>query len=120
MNLLNEAMPAILGLIPKQNIKIINKSLENVNGFPQEVITEIETFAHIQPVNPAELVKLTSGTLDSTNYYRFYMIGNLAQVLSSVSKIDAEILWGESSFRVFSKEDWALNGWIMVIGSQII
>ena len=119
MNLLNEAIPALQGLIKSQAISIINKEIQNVNGFPQETISEIETFAHIQPMNPAELTKLTSGTLDSTNYYKFYIIGDLAKILSSVSKADCEIVWNDSNFRVFYKEDWSLNGWIMVIASQL-
>lgn len=119
MNLLNEALPALQGLIQNQNIAIINKEIQNVNGYPQEIESRIETFAHIQPINPNELLKLTSGTLDSNKYYRFYCIGNLAQVLGSVSKTDSLILWNDSYFRVFSKEDWSLNGWIMVIASEI-
>lgn len=119
MNLLNEALPALQGLIQNQNIEIINKEIQNVNGFPQEIESEVKTFAHIQPINPNELVKLTGGTLDSNKYFRFYCLGNLAQVLSSVSKTDSLILWNESYFRVFSKEDWSLNGWIMVIASEI-
>lgn len=119
MILLNEALPALQGLIKNQNVSIINKELTNENGFPKETYTEIESFAHIQPINPSELAKLTSGTLDTKNYYRFYFIGNLSQVLSSISKTDAEIIWNNSNFRVFSKEDWSLNGWIMVIGTQI-
>ena len=119
MILLNEALHALQGLIANQSISIVNKVLENVNGFPKETITETETFAHIQPLNPSELVKITNGTIDSTNNYKFYCIGNLAQVLSSVSKTDAEVIWNESRCRVFYKEDWSLNGWIMVIGSQL-
>lgn len=119
MNLLNEALPALQGLIQNQNIAIINKEIQNVNGFPQEIESEVKTFAYVQPVNPNELVKLTGGTLDSSKYFRFYCLNNFAQVLSSVSKTDSLILWNESYFRVFSKEDWSLNGWIMLIASEI-
>lgn len=119
MNLLNDAIPALQGLIENQNITIVNESIKNQNGFPASLIEKVETFAHIQPINPNELVKLTSGTLDSARYFRFYILGNLAQVLSSVSKTACKIVWGDSEFRVFSKEDWSLNGWIMVIGSEI-
>lgn len=119
VNLLINAMPHLQGLIKNENIIIINKRLENVNGFPLENKTIIKTFCHIQPVNPSEISKLTSGTLDSNNYYRFYIIDNLAEVLSSISKTDCLIKWGVKTFRVFSKEDWSLNGWIMVIGSEL-
>lgn len=120
VNLLMNAMPHLQGLIKNENITIINKSIENVNGFPVETETSINTFCHLQPVNPSEIAKLTSGTLDSNNYYKFYIIDNLAEVLSSVSKTDCVIKWGNKSFKVFSKEDWSLNGWIMVIGTQIL
>ncbi|QGK89672.1 hypothetical protein [Campylobacter phage DA10] len=120
VNLLMNAMPHLQGLINNENITIINKSIENVNGFPVETETSINTFCHLQPVNPSEIAKLTSGTLDSNNYYKFYIIDNLAEVLSSVSKTDCVIKWGDKSFKVFSKEDWSLNGWIMVIGTQIL
>ncbi|EGT1666701.1 hypothetical protein I3I24_000961 [Campylobacter jejuni] len=113
-------MPHLQGLIKNENITIINKSIENVNGFPVETETSINTFCHLQPVNPSEIAKLTSGTLDSNNYYKFYIIDNLAEVLSSVSQTDCVIKWGDKSFKVFSKEDWSLNGWIMVIGTQIL
>ncbi|HEF9821459.1 TPA: hypothetical protein SB201_001676 [Campylobacter coli] len=120
VNLLMNAMPHLQGIIKNENITIINKSIENVNGFPVETETSINTFCHLQPVNPSEIAKLTSGTLDSNNYYKFYIIDNLAEVLSSVSKTDCIIKWGDKSFKVFSKEDWSLNGWIMVIGTQIL
>ncbi|EDP3942658.1 hypothetical protein FV935_07875 [Campylobacter jejuni] len=120
VNLLMNAMPHLQGLIKNENITIINKSIQNVNGFPIETETSINTFCHLQPVNPSEIAKLTSGTLDSNNYYKFYIIDNLAEVLSSVSKTDCVIKWGDRSFKVFSKEDWSLNGWIMVIGTQIL
>lgn len=120
VNLLMNAMPHLQGLIKNENITIINKSIENVNGFPVETETSINTFCHLQPVNPSEIAKLTSGTLDSNNYYKFYIIDNLAEVLSSVSRTECVIKWGDKSFKVFSKEDWSLNGWIMVIGTQIL
>ncbi|EAH7944962.1 head closure knob [Campylobacter phage PC22] len=120
VNLLMNAMPHLQGLIKNENITIINKSIENVNGFPVETETSINTFCHLQPVNPSEIAKLTSGTLDSNNYYKFYIIDNLAEVLSSVSKTDCVIKWGDKYFKVFSKEYWGLNGWIMVIGTQIL
>ncbi|EGD3527809.1 hypothetical protein H6Y32_001639 [Campylobacter coli] len=120
VNLLMNAMPHLQGLIKNENITIINKSIENVNGFPVETETSINTFCHLQPVNPSEIAKLTSGTLDSNNYYKFYIIDNLAEVLSSISKTDCVIKWSDKSFKVFSKEDWILNGWIMVIGTQIL
>ncbi|WP_291952727.1 hypothetical protein [Campylobacter sp.] len=117
MNLLNEALPSIFNLIPKENIKILNKHIENIDGFPNEFILEVESFACVQPVNPSELNKITNATLDSQNYYKFFIIGNLANVLNSLKKIDSKIIYKNQTFGVFSKEDWSSNGWIMVIGA---
>ncbi|HDZ5042717.1 TPA: hypothetical protein RTG66_001554 [Campylobacter jejuni] len=117
VNLLSNALPYLQGLIKNEKIKIVNKYIENVNGFSQEFDLSLEAVAHIQPVNPKELIKLTSGTLDSNTYLKFYIIGDLANVLNSLNKIDCEIIFKDKTYSVFSKEDWSQNGWIMVIGS---
>ncbi len=117
INLLSNALPYLQGLIKNEKIKIVNKYIENVNGFSQEFNLSLEAVAHIQPVNPKELIKLTSGTLDSNSYYKFWIIGDLANVLNSLNKTDCEIIYKDKTYSVFSKEDWSQNGWIMVIGS---
>lgn len=117
VNLLANALPYIQGLIKNEKIKIVNKYIENVNGFANEFDLSLETIAHVQPVNPSELVKLTSGTLDSNSYYKFWIIGDLANVLNSLNKTDCEIIYKNQRFSIFSKEDWSPNGWIMVIGT---
>ncbi|ALW15613.1 hypothetical protein HW053_001481 [Campylobacter jejuni] len=117
INLLSNALPYLQGLIKNEKIKIVNKYIENVNGFSQEFNLSLEAVAHIQPVNPKELIKLTSGTLDSNSYYKFWIIGDLANVLNSLNKTDCEIIYKNEKYSVFSKEDWSQNGWIMVIGS---
>lgn len=120
VNVLINAIPHLQGLIKNEKITILNKSLENVNGFPVETIKEIDTFCHLQPLNPVEVSKLTSATLDSGIYYKFYIIDNLASVLSSIYNVDSVVKWKDRTFKIFSKEDWSLNGWIMVIGTQIL
>ena len=101
-----------------QNIIIVNKKLENFEGFPRETLEEIKTISHVQPLNPVEVTKLTSGTLDSKIAYKFYIIDNLAESLNSLNKTDSLIKWGERWFKVYSKNDWHLNGWIMVIAFE--
>lgn len=117
INLLSNALPYLQGLIKNEKIKIVNKYIENVNGFSKEFNLSLEAVAHVQPVNPKELIKLTSGTLDSNSYYKFWIIGDLANVLNSLNKTDCEIVYKNEKYSVFSKEDWSQNGWIMVIGS---
>lgn len=119
INLLANAIPHLQGILKNEMITIINKKVINFNGFAKEEENIINTFSHIQPLNPSEVVKLTSGTLDSPSMYKFYIIDNLASVLNSVEMVDCIIKWNNKAFKVFSKEDWALNGWIMVIGSEI-
>lgn len=119
INLLANAIPHLQGILKNEMITIINKKVINFNGFAKEKENIINTFSHIQPLNPSEVVKLTSGTLDSPSMYKFYIIDNLASVLNSVEMVDCIIKWNNKAFKVFSKEDWALNGWIMVIGSEI-
>lgn len=119
LNLLANAIPHLQGILKNEIITIINKKVINFNGFAKEQENIIETFSHIQPLNPAEVSKITSGTLDSPSMYKFYIIDNLASVLNSIEMTDCVIKWNNKAFKVFSKEDWALNGWVMVIGSEI-
>ena len=119
INLLANAIPHLQGILKNEMVTIINKKVINFNGFAKEQENIIKTFSHIQPLNPAEVSKLTSGTLDSPSMYKFYIIDNLASVLNSIEMTDCVIKWNNKAFKVFSKEDWALNGWVMVIGSEI-
>lgn len=119
LNLLSNAISSIQGLIKNESILIENKQIENDEGFSVENTYQINTFAHLQPLNPFEISKLTNGTLDSPYMLKFYIIGDLASVLNSINKTDCVIKWKDKAFKVFSKEDWSLNGWIKVIGIEI-
>ena len=118
MNLLKLALPAVSNLLKKEKINITNEKVVNDRGVAKTIKESIETYAHIQPLNPSEVVKLTQGTIDSPNMYRFWIIGNLAQVLSSISRTNCVIEWNGSFFEVYSKEDWSQNGWISVYVTQ--
>lgn len=120
LNLLNNAIPYVKGLIENERILIINKFIVNEEGFPFEKEEKIETISHVQPLNPYQVSKITGSTLDSPIMMRFYIIGNLANVLNSIQKTDCVIQWNERSFKIFSKQDWSLNGWISVIGTEFL
>lgn len=118
LNVLKNAIPNLTGLLKQEKITIINLTLKNVNGFPVSEETKLETHAHIQPINPNEIQKITSGTLDTVIMYRFYIIDNLADVLNSINNKDSLIEWNERRFKVYSKTDWSLNGWIVIYGTE--
>lgn len=118
LNVLKNAIPNLTGLLKQEKITIINLTLKNVNGFPISEETKLETHAHIQPINPNEIQKITSGTLDTAIMYRFYIIDNLADVLNSINNKDSLIEWNERRFKVYSKTDWSLNGWIVIYGTE--
>lgn len=118
MNLLNEALPSIQGLIKNQKITIKTLKIENVRGFSYVSADEVETIAQIQPLTPFDIEKITQGTLDSKSFFNFWIFGNLAKVLNSLNYTDCEIIWGKRVFSVFSKDDWSQNGWIKVIATE--
>lgn len=118
LNVLKNAIPNLTGLLKQEKITIINLTLKNVNGFPVSEETKLETYAHIQPINPNEIQKITSGTLDTAIMYKFYIIDNLADVLNSINNKDSLIEWNERRFKVYSKTDWSLNGWIVIYGTE--
>lgn len=118
MNLLIEALPAVTNLIQKEEITIINEKIINDRGIQRSIKESLKTFAHIQPVNPSEIAKITQGTIDSPNMYKLWIVGNLAQVLSSISRTNCVIEWNSNLFEVYSKVDWSQNGWISVYITQ--
>lgn len=118
LNVLKNAIPNLTGLLKQEKITIINLTLKNVNGFPVSEETKLETYAHIQPINPNEIQKITSGTLDTAIMYKFYIMDNLADVLNSINNKDSLIEWNERRFKVYSKTDWSLNGWTVICGTE--
>lgn len=119
MNILKNALNHIQTLIQNQKILIINEQITNINGFANVESVELETVAHIQPVAPFEIAKLTDSTIDSPAIYRFYFLDDLANVLNSLESKTSLIKWGDKLFRVNAKSDWSLNGWIKVTAHQI-
>ena len=120
MNILKNALKHIQALIQNQRIVIINEVITNNNGFANVESVELETIAHIQPVSPFEIAKITSSTIDSPAIYRFYFLDNLANVLNSLENKASVIRWDDKLFRVKAKADWSQNGWIKVTAHQIV
>lgn len=120
MNVLQNALTHIQTLIQNQRIIIINEQITNLDGFANIESTELETIAHVQPVTPIEVSKITHSTLDSPVLYRFYFLDNLAEVLNSLYNKSSIILWRDKHFRVYAKSDWSLNGWVKVTAVEIL
>ena len=118
MNVLLEALEGVSNLIPYKAITIIMQMQEIANGFPVVVDEELNTFAHIQPLTPFEVKKLTDSTLDSGSYFKFYILEDLANVLNALQRTSAKVKFDDRYFNVFSKNDWSENGWIQVIGAE--
>ena len=119
-NLLNEALAGVSQLMPLQNITL--KTLERVlvKGFTQSQISEVEAVAHIQPLTPFEVSKIGGGEVLSAKIaYKFYIRGDLANVLNSLSNKDTLIVWQGKEFQCYSKDDYSLNGWIKAIGVAV-
>lgn len=118
INVLNEALPNVEVLIPRKKITIIKREMINDDGFPVTTESELSTLAHIQPLTPFEVAKLTDSTLDSKSVYKFYFLGDLAQVTNFLNNVNCEILAENRRFSVYSKDDWIANGWLKVIAYE--
>ena len=119
-NLLNEALAGVSQLMPLQNITL--KTLERVliKGFTQSQTSEVQAVAHIQPLTPFEVSKIGGGEVLSAKIaYKFYIRGDLANVLNSLSNKDTLIIWQGKEFQCYSKDDYSLNGWVKAIGVAV-
>ena len=119
MNVLLEALEGVSDLIPYAPIKIISHKQTIVDGFPEDVEIETDSFSHIQPLTPFEKKKITDSTLDSKSCYKFYILDNLVEVLNGLNQTDSYIVWDNRKFNIFSKNDYSSNGWIQVIGAEL-
>lgn len=120
-NILKDALNSINGIIKNQTIKILKYDVENVNGMPQEQLKEsIITSAHIQPITPNELAKYTDSTIDSSNCYKAFLIGDNITLFNSIldNLEKTYIEYNNKVFKIYAKKDWSLNGWICVYMSM--
>ena len=122
MNVLLEALNAVDGLIPRQQVTIKSETMTTINGFPVSTETEETIFCHVQPLTPFEIKKLTDSVIGANSYYRFWILENnevsLVEILSYLNNEVVSIEWGDKKLDVFSKNDWILNGWIEVVATQ--
>lgn len=116
-NVLNDALPHIQGLIPNQNITILQKNKVLANGFPKVETKELNATAHIQPLTPFAMQKLGDSLFNSQKAYKFYILGNLAEVDGFLGNADSLIIWDKVEYSVYSKTDYSQNGWIQVIAT---
>lgn len=117
LNVLNEAITHIQGLIAQQSIKIITKKRVIDKGIPKTEFSEMETFAQIQALTPFEIAKISENAFSGASVYKFYIIGNLAEVMNFLKNADSLIVWQGVEYEIYSKSDYSLNGWIQVIAS---
>ena len=114
-NILADALNSIQGLIKNQSIEIFTYEVENVNGLPKETIkNNVMAFAHIQPITPSELKKLTDSTTDSIECYKVFLMGDKGFLINSL-KLPLEqsyIKWNDKLLKLYAKKDWVLNGWV--------
>ena len=115
INVLSEALPHLDELIKRKSITIIKREIKNTKGFATSSETSLNTLAHAQPLTSFEIVKLTDSTLDSKSVYKFYFIGDLAEVLNFLNCKDFYIIFDGRRFSVYSKYYCAKNGWLKVI-----
>lgn len=114
-NILADALNSIQGLIKNQSIEIFTYEIKNVSGLPKETITKtLETFAHIQPITPNELKKFTDSTIDSAECYKFFIMGDNAELINSLNLPlkKSYFKWNDRAYKIYAKKDWSLNGWV--------
>lgn len=119
MNVLLEALEGVGDLIAPVPIIIEKEEQILTNGFPVTTSTTYDTYAHIQPLTPFEITKLTDSSLDSRSFFRFWILGDLIKVLNMLNQTMCSITFENRKFTIFSKDDWVGNGWIEVVGTEV-
>lgn len=121
-NLLSNAFTSIKSIWPLQRIIIENREVKMVKGVRRTADPEvIECMSIIQPENPTDLT-LDNGKVQSVDLYSVWIIGdNLSLIYSKLVKSrESHILWNNKRFKVYSKSDYSLNGWIEVKMTDIL
>ena len=117
MSLLNDALPSIQALIPNSPVVIKSEVKKLIKGFVQSEISEFETFAHIQPVGAHTQTLANTSLLLGEKSYKFYFINDLPSVSNFLDNKETSIIWKGREYSVYSKDDWAQNGWIKVLAT---
>lgn len=116
-NLLKEALSSIQGLIVNQNIKLLISKNVLENGFVSADVKTLKTFAHIQALNPSTTNKISDNVLSSQIAYKFYIVGDVAQVLNFLDNTSCVVEWQGKAYSIYQKADYSLNGWVQVVGT---
>lgn len=117
MNVLNIALSSITNLVSNQSIQIKNAGYEIVNGVSRPLDDSlIEAKAHMQPLTAQELRQIQDGFFSSQEFYRLWIIGDNLDLVKFALNQNKEsvIIWNNREYKVYSKQDWSLNGWIEV------
>lgn len=117
MSLLTDALPSIQALIPNSPVVIKSENKKLVKGFVQSEISEFETFAHIQPVGGNTQTLVNTNLLLGEKSYKFYFTNDLPDILGILDNKETSIVWKGREYSVYSKEDWAQNGWVKVLAT---
>lgn len=117
-NVALQALQATQQLTPFVDIKIINKFVETVEGYPLTTIKELIVSAQVQPVSN-QFEHIAGGLPNSLKLYEFWVLDNPLNVLSFVNRDGAYIEFEGKKFKVYEKADWIINGWISFKGSQL-
>lgn len=117
MSLLTDALPSIQALIPNSPVIIKSEVKKLVKGFVQSEISEFETFAHIQPVGANMQTLANTSLLLGEKSYKFYFTNDLPDILGILDNKETSIVWKGREYSVYSKEDWAQNGWVKVLAT---
>lgn len=117
MSLLADALPSIQALIPNSPVVIKSEVKKLVKGFTQSEVSEFETFAHIQPVGANTQTLTNTSLLLGEKSYKFYFTNDLPDILGILDNKETSIVWKGREYSVYSKEDWAQNGWVKVLAT---
>lgn len=117
MSLLADALPSIQALIPNSPVVIKSEVKKLVKGFTQSEVSEFETFAHIQPVGANTQTLTNTSLLLGEKSYKFYFTNDLPDILGILNNKETSIVWKGREYSVYSKEDWAQNGWVKVLAT---
>lgn len=118
MNILANAINQISKLYPAQQIKIYNTRAELINGVDFKNSVEIQTIAMVQQLKGSEVKDFTT-YVDSFEYFRFWVLNADVKLVASALQNDftnAKIYYNQKTYNVYYREDWSLNGWVIVDG----
>lgn len=116
MNVLLNAINQISKLHPSSQIIIKNNTVRIVDGVDFKSSVSITTIAQVQQLKGSEIQSNTTYT-DSNDYRRFFIVGNEAKIVASAlhdNYATSTIEYSGKIYNIYYREDWSLNGWIII------